>query len=295
VKRNRKPARAVSERRVAADRRNVQRSTGPRTAAGKKRASRIAIKHGLCARDACLEGECAATYATFVHELEEELQPRTPLQRALLPHIANLLWRIDRLPQAQADIFEQELARCAKGETLSASQVLARRFSDDPTRNGFLLIGRYERGLRNQLHRLMARFEWLKKHRATMPIDEDEVRSAERERAERVDAYVNECSRQINAEREAREALDATLKAERDAACQPAREADRQPPAKRTQSNPPPNPVAASPAAKCATFAPAPPTTRTHCDRPPTGEAVSRVREREATRATPRATPRATM
>src|SRR5688572_405872 len=157
-----------SARRLTANRRNAQRSTGPRTAAGKRRASRNAIKHGLCSTYACLEGECPAAYATFVRELEEELQPRTGMQRSLVPHIANLMWRIDRLPQAQADIFELELEKCAGrragargraggsagaggnasaragGETISASQVLARRFSDDPTRNGFLLIGRYE-------------------------------------------------------------------------------------------------------------------------------------------------------
>src|SRR5687767_8036886 len=131
----------TSARRVAANRRNAQRSTGPRTAAGKRRASRNALKHGLCSPYACLEGECAATYATFVREVEEELQPRTPLQRSLIPHIANLMWRIDRLPQAQADMFQLELKR----ERLTASQVIARRFSASPSDNGFLLLGRYAR------------------------------------------------------------------------------------------------------------------------------------------------------
>src|SRR5688572_12891056 len=151
VKRRKKP---ITPRRLAANRRNAQRSTGPRTDAGKRRASCNALKHGLCSTYACLAGECPAAYATFVRELEDELQPRTPMQRALLPHIANLLWRIDRLPQAQAEMFEQELHKCGrsrgrrgspgpraggtKGEIMSASQVLARRFSDEPTSNGFL-------------------------------------------------------------------------------------------------------------------------------------------------------------
>ena len=159
----------TSPRRVAANRRNAQRSTGPRTAAGKRRASRNALKHGLCSPYACLEGECAATYATFVREVEEELQPRTPLQRSLVPHIANLMWRIDRLPQAQADLFQLELKRCAKRESLTASQVIARRFSADPSDNGFLLLGRYERGLHNQLHRLLARFDLMQRRRPTTP------------------------------------------------------------------------------------------------------------------------------
>ena len=104
-----------SARRIAANRRNAKRSTGPRTVAGKKRASRNAIKHGLCSPCACLPGECSATYATFCREIEEELQPRTAMQHALLPHIANLMWRINRLPRAQADMFELELREMCEG------------------------------------------------------------------------------------------------------------------------------------------------------------------------------------
>src|SRR5215216_3084192 len=37
----------ASERQIAANRRNAQKSTGPRTAAGKERASRNAYRHGL--------------------------------------------------------------------------------------------------------------------------------------------------------------------------------------------------------------------------------------------------------
>ena len=37
----------ASERQIAANRRNARKSTGPRSAAGKKRASRNAYRHGL--------------------------------------------------------------------------------------------------------------------------------------------------------------------------------------------------------------------------------------------------------
>ena len=39
----------ASERQIAANRRNAQKSTGPRSAAGKRRASRNAYRHGLAA------------------------------------------------------------------------------------------------------------------------------------------------------------------------------------------------------------------------------------------------------
>jgi len=71
-------------------------------------------------------------------------------------------------------MFQLELKRCAKRETLTASQVIARRFSANPTDNGFLLLGRYERGLQNQLHRLLARFDLMQRRRPTTPWPHDE-------------------------------------------------------------------------------------------------------------------------
>lgn len=41
---------AVSEQRIAANRRNATKSTGPRTEEGKRRASRNALRHGLSGR-----------------------------------------------------------------------------------------------------------------------------------------------------------------------------------------------------------------------------------------------------
>jgi glucose/arabinose dehydrogenase len=241
------PPKRPSGKRLAANRRNAKRSTGPRTAAGKRRSSQNALKHGLCSRYAVLDGECPATYAIFVREIEEELQPRTTMQRALLPHLANLMWRLDRLPEAQVRMFKQELGKCAKNETISSAEVLARRFSDSPTDNGFLLIGRYEGSLRAQLNRLMTRYEWLKKNRPTMPLDEDELWLERQRRDREVDAYVAECARRINAE----------TAAERAAA-----EAR----AKQTQSKPNENPVGVGEAGKCDTFDASAPTERTQRD-----------------------------
>jgi hypothetical protein len=162
-----------SPRRLAANRRNARRSTGPRASAGKRRSSRNALKHGLCsAYGVRLPGECGATFNTFIEELRAELRPATVVQTHLFQQICTLLWRLRRLPEAQARIFRPELdaaagetsgsdsdapqsVGAARGEELCAAEVLARRFSDDPTRNGFLLLDRYERGMRAQFLRLL--------------------------------------------------------------------------------------------------------------------------------------------
>jgi hypothetical protein len=154
---------------VAANRRNARRSTGPRTAEGKARASRNALKHGLCAGYGPLPSECEATFNMFLDELREELRPRTALQRLLFPQIANLLWNVQRLPQAQRDLFVRESGKAADdSEMLAASEVLARRFSDDPS-NGFVLLGRYERSMQNALLRMIRQFHSLQKTHPTAP------------------------------------------------------------------------------------------------------------------------------
>ena len=53
---------------------------------------------------------------TFVSELEQELRPATPLQRIAFNQIASLTWRLQRLPEAQVRIFEQELAKVEPDE-----------------------------------------------------------------------------------------------------------------------------------------------------------------------------------
>ena len=46
-----------SEKKIAANRRNAQKSTGPKTLSGKTIASMNALKHGLCARKPIVTGE----------------------------------------------------------------------------------------------------------------------------------------------------------------------------------------------------------------------------------------------
>jgi len=171
----RRKSKPISARRLAANRANARKSTGPRTAAGKRRVARNALKHGLCARyGARLPTECDATFGIFVREIEEDLRPTTTMQRAIFPQIANLLWRLERLPQAQSDIFTEELPKASRkrtGETLTPAQILARRFSDDKS-NGFILLDRYERAMRNALLRLLREFDRLGKRQ--LPEDPDE-------------------------------------------------------------------------------------------------------------------------
>ncbi len=66
---------AVSERKRAANRSNAQKSTGPRTEAGKAQSRRNALKHGLCAVVIAVPDEDPALFDARLELWDRELNP----------------------------------------------------------------------------------------------------------------------------------------------------------------------------------------------------------------------------
>ena len=101
----------TSEKQIAANRRNAQKSTGPVTPEGKAVSSRNAITHGLYACDNVVNSphlkEDQAEYDQLLASLVDELKPEGVLQEFLVCKIANSLWRSRRAINA-------ETARIAK-------------------------------------------------------------------------------------------------------------------------------------------------------------------------------------
>src|SRR5688500_14227010 len=94
----------VSSRRAQANRLNAAKSTGPRTPGGKRRASRNALKHGLRAESPLPPCEQLPEFSHFRAQLQEEYQPETVTQRELFEQMATVMWRLRRLPAAQAHL-----------------------------------------------------------------------------------------------------------------------------------------------------------------------------------------------
>ena len=185
---------AISPRKLAANRRNALKSTGPRTPAGKLRSSKNHLKHGLCSDSPLLPGECPATFFTFRDELRSELQPKTPLQNILADRIAHLSWRLQRIADAERHLFPAEAHKAAADGvsalhsppdplagvyqpdhptphilarnplTAPPCEILAARFADDSLpENAFSRLARYERSLSSQLFRLLSHYHRLQK------------------------------------------------------------------------------------------------------------------------------------
>jgi hypothetical protein len=87
---------STSQAQIEANRRNAQRSTGPRTAEGKEQSRRNGLKHGLSGAGIVLAPEDADAVERRNEALQAELNPRTTLGEALVRKIATLSIRMER-------------------------------------------------------------------------------------------------------------------------------------------------------------------------------------------------------
>ena len=108
----------TSERRVAVNRRNARRSTGPRTRSGKARSSRNALRHGLTAERVVLPGEDPVAFDTLRADLFERYQPIDPVAKHLVEHVVACIWRLRRVPEIEAGIFEHHYLRRRESRAL---------------------------------------------------------------------------------------------------------------------------------------------------------------------------------
>jgi hypothetical protein len=94
--------------RALASRKNGAKSCGPRTAAGKARSARNALKHGMrAAKYVILPDEDAAEFAALAAALVAELAPVGALQAVLARRVAIAAWRLARADRIEADLFAE--------------------------------------------------------------------------------------------------------------------------------------------------------------------------------------------
>jgi hypothetical protein len=97
----------ATDKQIAANRRNAQKSTGPRTAAGKFRSSLNALRHGLYARRFVLFTEDESAFRQFSREMVDLNQPANANELELVETMIHAAWRRRRLSEIiQARINE---------------------------------------------------------------------------------------------------------------------------------------------------------------------------------------------
>jgi len=97
-----------SRARRAANKRNAQLSTGPRTDTGKATSARNATKHGLLSRQVVLPDENAADFDGFRDRLVEDLAPSGELESVLAERIVLAAWRLRRVVRLEAAVVRSQ-------------------------------------------------------------------------------------------------------------------------------------------------------------------------------------------
>ena len=92
----------LSPQKLAANRRNAARSTGPRTPGGKAVVAKNAVTHGLTARDVVSADESEGAFKSFAAALVEHLAPVGAVETMLAERATHCAWRLRRAVRIEA-------------------------------------------------------------------------------------------------------------------------------------------------------------------------------------------------
>ena len=99
----------ATTRQIEANRRNSQKSTGPRTADGKAVSRFNALQTGIHAASLVIPGEDPAALADLTTEYHHQFRPCTCLERFLVDTIVTADWELRRLRKIEAQLWTKEL------------------------------------------------------------------------------------------------------------------------------------------------------------------------------------------
>ena len=105
-----------------ANRRNAQKSTGPRTEEGKAASSRNAIRHGLASAQLILFDERREDFEHFYDDLRTAHAPSDAAEDGLVERIAMASWRLRRVWRAEAAAINAEALSVARHRARAAAR-----------------------------------------------------------------------------------------------------------------------------------------------------------------------------
>jgi hypothetical protein len=167
----------ASEAQVLANRRNAEKSTGPRTEEGKAASAQNAVKHGLLARQDVISSEDHEEFDLHRGEMLGELAAVGPVETMLAERIVSLSWRLKRAERIGNEAFDYLFAKDTSGPAVKLPRLMSA--GDPTTSDPTLVLGRtvvrdfsnervmdrllmYERRIESSLYKSMAELQKLK-------------------------------------------------------------------------------------------------------------------------------------
>lgn len=170
----------VSDKKIEANRLNAQRSTGPRSEAGKLASSRNATRHAVFARDVLLPGEDPQELKLLREDMLRSLNPGTALELHFVEQAISIIWRQRRLRRAEVALYA-ELGGQYSCERLGVGRNGAPALTH-PAWNLYRMLQRdvqglklcqlYEQRLNYALHRCLGQIRQLRKDGSANELSE---------------------------------------------------------------------------------------------------------------------------
>jgi len=147
---------------IAASRANGKLSKGPKTDAGKHISSLNAVSHGFTAKHAFLRGEDPQQYRIHHEMYCQHYGPINDFNREMVAEIADLNWRLRRVPAFEALVLAEEIRALAtepNPQFTTKAQFVAGALIRYPQTNGRALLRRYTTKFNRRIDELHTRLE----------------------------------------------------------------------------------------------------------------------------------------
>ena len=118
-----------SLKQIQANRLNAQKSTGPRTSAGKANSRFNALKAGIDAAAEVIPGEDPGELSALTVEYYERFTPDRPEQYALVDSLIANDWLLRRLRRIEGQLWNEQIAKERGWSSFNAATQLAGAFS----------------------------------------------------------------------------------------------------------------------------------------------------------------------
>jgi hypothetical protein len=166
----------ISEKQIAANRRNARRSTGPKTEEGKNRSKLNAVRHNLTGQVTAMTEPDRAAYNQHLQSMLADLDPQGAMELQLAMQLASATWRLNRSAAIEDNIFalglNQEGGHFHEHEQIDAAFTTAFVYTREAA--ALQLLSLYEHRLNRRLHADLAQLKALQAERkAAQPVAED--------------------------------------------------------------------------------------------------------------------------
>jgi hypothetical protein len=144
--------------RAAINKANAQKSTGPRTEAGKNRSKLNALRHGLTGQIIVLPTEDHFAYQRLSQSLLDEHQPKGATETQIVQSLIDTSWRMNRAAAVETNLFSlgmSEMETSIPADRSDAEAGLAMALAFREHNRAFAQISIYGQRLARQFERTL--------------------------------------------------------------------------------------------------------------------------------------------